>query len=88
MDKASARGRTKSSRRIVLNVLSQLEQFPKCPEYHGDVRPRLLAVSSRKMMDTGLRDGESAPDRAGQNLGVDQRAGAPQFHALENLAFI
>ena len=38
-------------------------------------------------MHAGLRDGMSSAEREHENLGADQRAGAPQIHALEYAPF-
>jgi len=36
-------------------------------------------------MHPNLDKGISAAGRAGENLGIDQRAGAPQFHIVKDL---
>lgn len=64
----------------------KFNQFAKGAEDDAGIGAGWPAAGAREMVHANLGNGISAAGRAGENLGIDQRAGAPQFHIVKYLA--
>src|SRR5579862_9351737 len=71
-----------------INLTVKCNQFTEGAEDDAGIGAGRSAPGAREMVHANLGNGISVANRAGKNLGIDQRAGTPNLEVVKDSAFI